>query len=104
MYQDTAGFPRSELFGLTAQLRRAAVSIAANITEGVGRGTQGDVERFLRIASGSAAELDLLLDVAIDLGYLDRHASVASAEIAIVRKMLTRFIGTVAAARATSNS
>ena len=59
--------PRHERFGLTSQMQRASVSIAANIAEGLGRGAQGDWERFLRISSGSAAELLVLLELAGDI-------------------------------------
>ena len=52
---------------MTSQLRRAAVSIVTNIAEGLGRGTQGDYGRSLRIASGTAAEVEVLLDLSVDL-------------------------------------
>ena len=57
IYTLTRAFPRHELFGLTSQLRRAAVSIASNIAEGEGRGTPGEFKQFLGIAKGSNAEL-----------------------------------------------
>jgi four helix bundle protein len=71
IYQWTKSFPDRERYGLTAQLRRAAVSIVSNIAEGSGR--QGDREhiRFLRIARGSVCELECQLLVSRDLGYLD---------------------------------
>ncbi len=70
VYLATQGFPRAEMFGLTAQMRRCGVSIGANVAEGCGRGTQADLARFLRIAFGSACELEHHLIVATDNGYL----------------------------------
>lgn len=63
-YRLTEAFPRDELFGLTGQLRRAAVSIAANIAEGAGRNTSREYHHFLGIAAGSCAELDTLIEIA----------------------------------------
>ena len=57
-YKLTAKFPRDEVFGLTAQIRRASVSIAANIAEGYGRETTGSFIQFLRVAQGSVKELE----------------------------------------------
>jgi four helix bundle protein len=57
-YAATTGFPRDEVFGLTAQIRRASVSIAANIAEGYGRELTGSFVQFLRIAQGSVKELE----------------------------------------------
>lgn len=64
VYQLTRSFPREEMFGLTAQSRRAAASVAANIAEGWGRDNTGDYVRFLRIAQGSLKELDTHLLIA----------------------------------------
>jgi four helix bundle protein len=68
-YKVTGGFPRAEVYGLTAQMRRAAVSIPSNIVEGCARGSQPDYLRFLEIAFGSARELHYQLSLAVRLGY-----------------------------------
>ncbi|MEE9298531.1 MAG: four helix bundle protein [Acidimicrobiia bacterium] len=73
VYDLTRRLPEAERFGLVSQLRRASVSVTANIAEGLGRGSPGDFARFLRIASGSAAEVEALLFVAIDLGHLSKE-------------------------------
>jgi four helix bundle protein len=69
VYSLSSAFPRSERFGLTAQMRRAAVSVPSNIAEGQARHQPRDFQRFLRIALGSLAELDtqLEIEVALDL-------------------------------------
>ena len=73
VYQATAAFPMSERFGLTSQIRRAAVSIPANIAEGCGRDTDNELARFLRISLGSASELQYLLSLSRRLGHLDER-------------------------------
>lgn len=77
VYRMTARFPGSERFGLTSQLRRATVSAAANIAEGNARTGLRETARGLSIALGSLAEVDTLLVVAEDLGYLDEDQAVA---------------------------
>ncbi|MEJ2186919.1 MAG: four helix bundle protein [Gemmatimonadota bacterium] len=71
VYQETRAFPEDERFALTAQIRRAAYSIGANIAEGCGRRTDRDFARFLDMALGSASELEYLCLLARDLGYLE---------------------------------
>lgn len=66
-YFVTKSFPKEELYGLTSQIRRAAVSIAANIAEGNGRGTRKDYVSFLRIAQGSLRELETYLLLILEI-------------------------------------
>src|SRR5579862_7466163 len=71
VYQSTESFPQKEVFGLTNQLRRAAVSIPSNIAEGQGRNSNLDFRRFLGISRGSLQEVETQLELARRLGYLD---------------------------------
>jgi len=64
----TSGFPKEEIYGLTSQIRRSAISIAANIAEGAGRGSKKEFLYFLGIALGSAFELDTHIQIAIKIG------------------------------------
>ena len=75
IYQATDQFSRSEIYGLTSQIRRAVVSVSSNIAEGQGRLTPGEFLHFLGQARGSLLELDTQLAIALDLNYLktDRH-------------------------------
>lgn len=93
VYRASAGFPPDELYGLTSQIRRAAASVPTNIAEGCGRETSGELRRFLYVAMGSASELEYLLLLACDLGFLGQtmyqqlHEKVSS-----VRRMLNALI------------
>jgi len=69
IYKLTRDFPSEELYGLTSQLRRAAVSIPSNIAEGYGRGTRRDYRSFISIARGSTLELQTQLGIANELGF-----------------------------------
>jgi four helix bundle protein len=82
VYRSTSGFPAAERYVLTSQIRRVAISIAANIAEGCGRNRDGEFAQFIGIALGSANELDYLLAVARDLGFID-HATSGSCSIAL---------------------
>jgi four helix bundle protein len=70
LYLRSRSFPKEEFYGLTSQLRRSAMSIGANLAEGCGRQTTPELARFVRIAMGSASELDYHLLLAHDFGYL----------------------------------
>jgi four helix bundle protein len=70
VYMRTSIFPKSEMFGLTGQIRRAAVSVPTNISEGSARKNTKEFKHFLRISYGSLAELETLLILATDLEYL----------------------------------
>ena len=74
VYTLTGSWPKEELYGLTSQARRAAVSVPANLAEGLGRGTPREIARFAQIALGSLYELDTLLYLASDLGYSPQDA------------------------------
>jgi len=69
IYELTLAFPNDEKFGLTSQLRRAAVSVPSNIAEGSGRGSDKDFCRFLYLARGSLTEIETQLLIAQQLGY-----------------------------------
>ncbi len=75
VYSATKSFPREEQFGLTSQLRRAAISIASNIVEGCARESQSDYIRFLDMAFGSAREVEYQLTIAARLEYLAPDAA-----------------------------
>lgn len=93
VYRLTASFPRDELFGLTSQLRRAAVSTVSNIAEGYGRNTRGDYKQFLGIARGSAFEVQTQLAIARELRFGDSTLTEAAVGIAEeVSKMLYALI------------
>jgi len=97
-YRVTRRFPKEEIYGLTAQVRRAAVSVPSNIVEGCARESQLEYLRFLDIAFGSLRELHYQLDLARRLGYLDAsdvpecETTIVEAEkvlCALVRSMRT---------------
>ena len=74
VYVETSTFPADERFGLRTQVRRAAVSVPANIVEGCARRKEGEYLQFINISTGSAAETLYLLDLSKRLGFLKREA------------------------------
>jgi four helix bundle protein len=75
IYKLTETFPRHEFFGLTSQIRRAALAIPTNIAEGYGRKSKKELSRFLDIALGSLAEVEYLLEFAKRLNYIKHDVS-----------------------------
>jgi four helix bundle protein len=97
IYRVTSSFPGHELFGLTSQLRRASLSVPANIAEGTARGGDREFHRFLRIALGSAAEVEYLVLLAYELTYLnDRDHDSIAASTSEVKRMLRRLLDRIA--------
>ena len=73
IYLMTKTFPKEELFGLVAQMHRAAVSVPSNIAEGYARGTDREKQHFLRISSGSISEIETQLMLSLNLGYIGQE-------------------------------
>ncbi|MEP1094972.1 MAG: four helix bundle protein [Cyclobacteriaceae bacterium] len=73
VYQKTKEFPKEEIYGLTSQMRRAAISIPSNISEGCSRNSNKEFVRFLEIAIGSSFELETQLTISMELGFLRKE-------------------------------
>ncbi len=73
IYEITKHFPREEMYGLTSQIRRAGVSVPANISEGAARNYTKEFIRFLRIAQASLSEVETLMIISLRLSYLDEN-------------------------------
>ena len=93
IYELTRSFPKIEIYGLTNQMRRAAISIPANISEGAARQTKKEFIQFLHVAQGSLSELDTHLEISQKLGYLKEN-SVQEISLLMndIDKMLTGLI------------
>jgi four helix bundle protein len=92
-YQVTTGFPKEELFGLTSQMRRSAVSVPSNIVEGCARDSQADYLRFLHIAFSSLRELHYQLNLSQRLGFLrNQDSSLIESKIVETEKVLNALI------------
>ncbi len=93
LYRSTNTFPREEIYGLTSQIRRAAVSVPSNIAEGCGREGDPELARFCQIAMGSASETEYQLLLAHDLEYLPTNEyQTLDEHLCEVKKMLNAFI------------
>lgn len=87
IYRRTAAFPKEEVYGLAAQMRRSAVSVPSNIAEGAGRNSSKEFVQYLGIASGSLAELETQLELAVRLG-LGAPESECTNQVSRVGKLL----------------
>lgn len=100
VYEATASLPREELYGLTAQMRRAASSIPANIAEGCGLDGDTELARYCRIARGSASELEYHLLLARDLKFISAESyELLTLRVVELKRMLTGLIQKLTADR-----
>ena len=87
VYRISEAFPSSEKFGLTAQVRRCAVSIPSNLAEGYGRGTDADFARFAKIARGSLYELRTQYELAVRLDFILPDDETLRTMVALSKKL-----------------
>jgi four helix bundle protein len=93
IYKATVKFPKEEIYGLISQIRRSCISIPANIAEGCGRSGEAELNRFMKIAMGSASELEYHLLLAHDLDYLkSEDYKQLVAEVSEIKRMLTAYV------------
>ncbi len=93
LYEITKKFPKEELYGLTNQMRRSAVSISSNIAEGCGRRTSADTIQFLHVSRGSLYELETKLYLALDQNYFEvKEHEILVVQISKCKKLLNGFI------------
>jgi len=96
VYRETRNFPKEEIYGLTSQIRRCAVSIPSNIAEGFGRQSQQDFIRFLKISMGSLFELQTQLRIAKNLEYFEEGKfNTVFEETREIERMLSAFIQSI---------
>lgn len=97
VYKISQTFPQTEVFTLTSQLRRAAISIPSNIAEGYGRNMTREYQQFLRIARGSLLEVETCLQIADNLGYLQQQQlTLLLSQTKEINKMLNAIINSLA--------
>ena len=93
VYTVTEAMPKSELYGLTSQMRRAAISVVSNIAEGQGRLTKGEFQQFLGHSRGSLLELETQMEIAVDLNYVSKDdCNKLISEMSEVRRLLNGLI------------
>lgn len=98
VYQITSGFPKEEIYGLTSQMKRSAVSIPSNIAEGYARKHKKEYIQFLRIAFGSGAELETQIEIAKKLNFIDEEKTRLTENLLEeVMKMLNKLISVLVA-------
>ena len=92
VYRLTREFPNSEMYGITSQINRSAISIPSNIAEGAGRNSNKDFSRFINIALGSAFELETQLIIAFELNFIENNVYEGLIkEIHVIQKKLVNF-------------
>jgi four helix bundle protein len=91
VYKTTSLFPKSEAFGMTSQMRRAAVSIPCNIAEGADRNSPKELIQFVGIARGSCAELFALIEISEGIGYIENSANLRE-DVTNVARMLSALL------------
>lgn len=96
VYEVAEGFPKSELYGLVSQMRRASVSLPSNVAEGYRRQAKPELRRYLLIALGSAAELETQLLLSHDLGFVSEEDKLVGMDLLDhFSRMSTKFIKTI---------
>lgn len=93
IYKITENFPKSELFGIVSQLRRASVSVLCNLSEGSARKSQGERKRFYEISRASLVEIDTILEISFDLLLIEeKDFNEINSDILVIFKMLSKLI------------
>jgi len=93
IYKQTKNFPKSEIYGITSQIRRSAISISSNIAEGAGRSGKKEFKHFLNISNGSAFELETQIIISKELEYIsDDELESLNKPIIEIQKILYRLI------------